>query len=232
MLIPSRLTMIAIVALFCAGIHAQDRLAAYMRIEGGTVFLEPDDGDFEDSGGMEDRVEFEDEETPLVGLTVGSYVVGTVRTELSWLYITEQELAGPYVDDGSKTGFTAKSDYSSHVGLVSVFVDSSPDEPINLFAGAGIGAAFHNVGETNINDLSAVEIEEGENTSLAWQLGVGVEFKLSERAWFDISYRYLDLGTAESGDTARVGGISGTLQEPLEYDLVGHAVLIGFRIKF
>lgn len=73
------------------------------------------------------------------------------------------------------------------------------------YVGAGLGWAYHKMGNVTINDPLTPNIINGEDKlSFAWSLMAGVGYQISDRAILDIGYRYIDLGLARGshGDNA------------------------------
>ncbi|MBN2676059.1 MAG: hypothetical protein JXR30_02285 [Alphaproteobacteria bacterium] len=52
----------------------------------------------------------------------------------------------------------------------------------------------------NAQDIDGIwRLEGAENSGFAWTATAGIAFALSERFWLDVGYRYLSLGTVQSG---------------------------------
>jgi opacity protein-like surface antigen len=68
-------------------------------------------------------------------------------------------------------------------------------------------------------------------TELAWGVGAGIGIPLGRFVTFDLMYKYLDLGRAQSSDQLTVGGT--TFQTTaIAADLHVHTVTAGLRFGF
>jgi opacity protein-like surface antigen len=94
------------------------------------------------------------------------------------------------------------------------------------YLGAGIGAAYHVVDDIS---FGGGRIEGNETTSFAWALMAGLGYQVSDRAIFDLGYRYIDMGNAKSGGTANAGQIN----RQVELDgIAAHEFKVGLRYHF
>ena len=67
------------------------------------------------------------------------------------------------------------------------------------YVGAGLGFAYHRLGDVTIADPSTPNTIFGDTKlSFAWALMAGVGYQITDRAILDIGYRYIDLGLARS----------------------------------
>ena len=94
-------------------------------------------------------------------------------------------------------------------------------EPMSLYGNAGIGAAHVDL-ETSDTVTSGSE----STFNFAWQAGAGLSYALTDTTSFSLGWRYLSLGTAETG----LSGIQGGGHYSLA--LSGHEILTGLRINF
>jgi opacity protein-like surface antigen len=119
----------------------------------------------------------------------------------------------------------------SYTLMFNVYKDLGQFGRLTPYVGAGIGAAYHQVDETyftgNYNLLN--KIEGDESLSFAWSLMAGVGYQISDRAVIDIGYRYMDLGSAESGRVDSAGFVN---PEVKIEDITEHQIKIGLRYAF
>ena len=65
------------------------------------------------------------------------------------------------------------------------------------YVGAGLGWAYHKMGNVTIDHALTPNIVHGEDKlSFAWSLMAGVGYQLTDRAVLDVGYRFIDLGLA------------------------------------
>ena len=119
----------------------------------------------------------------------------------------------------------------SYTMMFNVYKDLGQYGRITPYVGAGIGAAYNQVSETyftgNYNLVN--KIEGNNDLSFAWSLMAGVGFQVSDRAIIDVGYRYLDLGSAESGRVDSAGFVNPEVKID---DLDSHEIKIGLRYSF
>ena len=84
----------------------------------------------------------------------------------------------------------------------------------------GIGTA--NIGLNNFKSLT-VRITDDDQWALAYQLGAGVKFPLSDKSSLGISYRYF--GTEDLD-------IKDTTGSSFKYEYGGHNILFGIMYRF
>lgn len=97
------------------------------------------------------------------------------------------------------------------------------------YVGAGIGWAYHKMGDVN-SDMAGSVTQYGEDKlSFAWALMAGVGYQLTDRAILDVGYRYIDMGSARSSH----GDVNMAWNPRLEIDdMRAHEVKIGLRYHF
>ncbi len=114
--------------------------------------------------------------------------------------------------------FNTYYDFGKHAGFVP-------------YVGAGIGFAYHKMGDVTITDPNSPAVQFGdEQLSFAWALMAGVGYQLSERMILDVGYRYIDMGLARSSH----GDNTFAFWNPrLELDdLRAHEFKLGLRYHF
>lgn len=160
-------------------------------------------------------------DTSLVSSSVGdSYFVGAaigynwnswLRFDLSGEYRAKTQIAAMTRFQGAGGGAVALDQYqgnlSSWVILANAFVDLGTWNCWTPFIGAGIGGAYNMVSDlTDVTpDVSAFgatgsSFGLGKGTStwnLAWALYAGVSYAVTKNFNIDLTYRYLNYGTAK-----------------------------------
>jgi opacity protein-like surface antigen len=98
------------------------------------------------------------------------------------------------------------------------------------YVGAGIGWAYHKMGDVTIDDPSTPNRIFGDDKlSFAWSLMAGVGYQVSERAILDIGYRYIDLGSARATNADSAQAWNPRLEID---DQRAHELKIGLRYHF
>jgi opacity protein-like surface antigen len=97
--------------------------------------------------------------------------------------------------------------------------------------GAGIGLAYHQIGDVYFTGNPALvnRIKGDNDLAFAWALMAGVGFQVSDRAILDVGYRYIDLGKAASGRVDSAGFANPRVTFD---DLTAHEVKVGLRYHF
>jgi opacity protein-like surface antigen len=99
------------------------------------------------------------------------------------------------------------------------------------YIGAGIGLAIHDVDEVYFtgNPNLTNRIEGDRDVSFAWSLMAGVGYQISDRAILDVGYRYIDMGSAQSGRVDSAGFVNPRV---VMDDIAAHEVKLGLRYHF
>lgn len=118
---------------------------------------------------------------------------------------------------------------SSWVFLANAYVDLGTWDCFTPFVGAGIGFARNTISDLVDWNPASATYGKGRDTStwnFAWALYAGVTYNVSKSFKVDLTYRYLNLGSAE--DTVDcAGGCGGN---KFEYDnIYSHDFMIAFR---
>ena len=125
----------------------------------------------------------------------------------------------------------AHTTIKSYTTLANGYYDIGTFGGITPYVGAGVGVAYHKVSETYFTGPGApVNRIEGKNDlSLAWALMAGASVQLSERFALDVGYRYLNMGSADTGRVDNAGFVN-----PLIHidDIAAHEVRVGLRYAF
>jgi len=95
-------------------------------------------------------------------------------------------------------------------------------EPASLYLGAGIGAGF-----LDIDGTSNVVAGDDDPIDFAWNVGVGLNYALTEDVALSAGYRYVGLG---KHDINLNGGIQGPNDE-VEFDPEAHEFRVAIRIN-
>jgi opacity protein-like surface antigen len=99
------------------------------------------------------------------------------------------------------------------------------------YVGAGIGAAYHQLGDVSFTgNPNLVNRIRGDNDlAFAWSLMAGVGYQISDKAILDVGYRYIDLGRINSQRSDSAGFVNPQINFD---DLTAHEVKVGLRYHF
>ena len=128
-------------------------------------------------------------------------------------------------------GFTReRADISALAALLNAYVEY--DGVVRPYVGGGIGVSRVEATSwrTTRPDGRTGKRPDAEGWNFAWALAGGVGFDVGDAVTLDAGYRYLALGSAETGRTA-VGGGGGRARVKLE-DIAVHQVRLGVRVRF
>jgi opacity protein-like surface antigen len=118
---------------------------------------------------------------------------------------------------------------SSWVFLANAYVDLGTWDCFTPFVGAGVGFARNSITNLVDENAGAGTYGVGRDTAkwdLAWALYAGVTYNVSKSFKVDLTYRYLNYGSAE--DTIDCAGVCSGYK--FEYDkLYSHDFMIAFR---
>jgi len=99
------------------------------------------------------------------------------------------------------------------------------------FIGAGAGLSIHYLSNAYLIPDSFAQTFDGAKTyELAWQIGAGVSYKISDSLVADISYRLFDAGYAKASKGSLTPFIRD--QNEAEFKVEAQEVLIGLRYVF
>lgn len=118
--------------------------------------------------------------------------------------------------------------------LFNVYVD--PFAAIGMDTGAfspylqgGIGWARNTTASMK---FSSVTIHGATHDDVAWQIGAGLNYALTDHWKIDSSYRFLDMGQARSSKNIINGVTPSTLNQETRFDLQAHEVMLGLQYQF
>jgi opacity protein-like surface antigen len=137
---------------------------------------------------------------------------------------------GPYTDEysGSK---------SEWLFLANAYVDLGTWGGFTPFIGAGVGGArvtIHSFQDvcTPCAGGSVAFADEHSQWNFAWALHAGLAYKITRNTTFELAYRYVNLGDAETGDIYAYDGTN-NINNPMKFEsLTSHDIKVGLRFNF
>ncbi len=229
----------------CAGLrdssaHAEEALidGFYLKGEAGASFSGKTGRiPLRDDGGSQAFVDSRDLGTAAVlGVGAGVELAGFFRSELLFNYRTGYEL------DSKETfaipGLGASADVDSYSLFLNSYFDVATLDlgsvEITPYLGGGVGLAINDTDDLRFKapGFTTIVLDGDTTTQFAWNAAAGLGIGATENLTIDIGYRYVDLGSFESGTDARQGAITGTFQKGAKGDLTAHEVMVGLRYRF
>ncbi len=132
---------------------------------------------------------------------------GVIRSELELGYLGSSD-EKMYSDDGK-----SKLSMKAYSALANVYYDMCTTTALRPYIGAGIG--YSRI-QARYKDDS--ELERWSGSSLAWQVGAGVGYKITKGWYADLGYRWADYGDKAHND--------------VKFEAKGHEVSLGLRYQF
>ncbi len=123
---------------------------------------------------------------------------------------------------------------SELVALVNAFIDLGTWWCVTPFVGAGVGVTRTRI--DHFRDINVIAAGGGwadtaTQTSLAWALHAGAAYKVTPNFVVEFSYRYLNLGDAQSGTLVNLDPtvLPPTLAPVTFHNIQSHDFMLGFR---
>jgi opacity protein-like surface antigen len=126
------------------------------------------------------------------------------------------------------TSFT-HHDVTSQRLMLNAYRDFAINDAWSVYGGAGAGLAHLKSAGWQGNESRRY----GSTTriGLAWSVGAGVSVAASDRMHIDLGYRYVDMGSTESGWNS-FGNARGLQDEKMRLDLSSSEIYLGARLAF
>lgn len=172
--------------------------------------------------------------SPILGAGLGYQFSEHIRGDVTigyrgWYQDSKSAAIPPF---GTVSG---SSDIQSTDGLVNAYYDVGHYGHFTPYVGGGIGLAYNHADAANValNGNNIGQIGSGDHTDFAWQVGLGTAIDITPGLSFDVGYRYMDMGTAQTSDniTSSINGntFPGARQTA---NLRGSELQVGLRMAF
>ncbi len=128
-------------------------------------------------------------------------------------------------------GTVLHTDLTTYTVMLNAYKDFGNFGGFIPYVGAGIGAAYHQLGDVSFTgNPNLVNTIRGDNDlAFAWSLMAGVGYQISDKAILDVGYRYIDLGRISSQRSDSAGFVNPQINFD---DLTAHEVKLGLRYHF
>ena len=147
----------------------------------------------------------------LIGLGVGYSFTSWFRSDVTLDYRAKAQFSGldQYVCNCNTVNSHWQGNVHSIVGMVNGYADLFSWNGFTAFTGAGIGFSYNRTSGILeygvVYDGTSYLVEDSQYSNgagkfnFAWALMAGMTYTINERAKLEFSYRYMDLGRAETG---------------------------------
>lgn len=134
----------------------------------------------------------------LLGVGVGTNISENFRSDLT-LSTRNYKLDNNTIEDGDALNRSQK--IKSLTLMINGYYDIEASDSITPYITAGVGVARNNAGTlvSNSPGLLNATYNSKTSTNLAWQIGAGTAFRLSDNTSLDIGYKYVNLGKIKTG---------------------------------
>lgn len=113
--------------------------------------------------------------------------------------------------------------------MLNAYRDFRVTDSISLYGSAGLGLA--SLKSSGWQGNESRQYESQKQTNLAWSVGVGVAYDVTDRLAFDLGYRYIDMGDTESGWN-NFTNVRRLQDEKMKANLVSSEFVLGARWAF
>jgi opacity protein-like surface antigen len=179
--------------------------------------------------------------SPLAGLGVGYQVNNWLRVDATGEYRSSAHFHGQQVDQSG--GTTLPDDYnaskSEWLFLANAYVDLGTWWCITPFVGAGVGMSrntisnFMDFGATQSGNtiISTTYFDNHSKWDLAWALYAGLSYQVTPAFNVELTYRYVDLGSAQTGTPHAFDGTPIPTSPFVFKDITSSDFMLGMRWK-
>lgn len=182
------------------------------------------------------------ESAAFVGFGFGYRFNSWFRVDATGEYRTRAAYQSLNYYDGSSDIFSPCNDcfdqyratLASGVFLVNGYFDLGTWAGVTPYIGAGVGGAYHSVKDiTDHNVTTGTGFGYGRGKSqwdFAWALMAGVSYSVTPNLALELGYRYLDMGSANTGEIDCAGGCG--IRERQSFKVTSHDLRLGMRWQF
>ncbi len=216
----------------------------YVRADGGySVFDEPSMTEI----GIYDLTETDIDSAWSVGGGIGRYFGGGIRGDLTWSHRFEADAQGNLADHYASLEGVRRFGIKSDVFLANLYYDFDTGSRFTPYIGVGLGVTRNKTTEGTVDTCGCTTaiIEEGKDTHVAGAAMGGFSIKLrggeqqgsfkdgpvasSRGLYLDAGYRFMYLGSVETGAIVHTGGGTTVAEDPTVEDIHAHEFRFGLR---
>ncbi len=138
-----------------------------------------------------------------------------LRTEIEYAF------RGNIYKDDSGAGYNSETFYNMQTLLVNFYYDFYNESSFTPYVGGGIGAGFM-TGGYKVDSFIYSADGSMDDTVLAWNVGGGVGYAITDRITADLGYRYMSYSSSYNDSS----------DQDFETSTSGHEVSLGVRFNF
>ncbi len=159
-----------------------------------------------------------------------------LRAELEYMYSHDNNMGFDYTEtyteedeygeilEMTKTDRHTTFDADTHALMLNLYADFHNSTAFTPYVSAGLGYAWADLQQDAVNDEMDMHIKDSD---LAWQIGAGVAYSMTDALSLDLGYRFVKLATIEDSETYDEGDTS-----KFEITPMMHQVRLGARYAF
>jgi opacity protein-like surface antigen len=187
-----------VVVFFTSFLNASEKRDFYISGKLGSSLISFDDSKYYSQIAGDQSSEYDrthDDSNFLGTFSLGYRVNSLFRTELEYAYRSDFK----YVKNPTNTGIANASQTSKiQTLMLQGFYDIDISSKFTPYLLVGLGLAHHDF-DFYARTILGGTVYSGNtsNTELAWNIGLGVSYPISENIDLDLSYRYISLGNAK-----------------------------------
>jgi opacity protein-like surface antigen len=200
----------------------------YVRADGGySVFDEPEMTE----AGIYSLTDENIDSTWSAGGGIGRYFGNGFRADVTWDHRFEADAKGNLPDHQATLEGVRHFGIESDVFLANMYYDLDAGSRFTPYVGVGLGFTRNKTTEGTVESCqcTTASIASGSETHVAGAAMAGVQFKLRERLSLDMGYRFLYLGSVETGAIVHTGGGTTVAEDPTVEDIHAHEFRFGMR---
>ena len=175
--------------------------------------------------------------SPLFGLGVGWQARSWLRFDLTGEYRGDASYFGSDSYPGG-SGFGAgtneyTADMKTWLGLANAYIDMGNWCGFTPFIGAGIGfstISVEGLKDVNVPNNSVAFGQDKTTSNFAWAAYAGFSYDVTAQTAIELTYRYVDLGSAQSGTVTTYNGADSYGGHYIK-DITSNDVMVGVRYK-
>ena len=200
----------------------------YVRADGGySQFDEPEMTE----AGIYSLTDESIDSTWSAGGGIGRYFGGGLRGDMTWDHRFEADAQGNLADHAANLEGVRHFGVKSDVFLANMYYDFDSGHRFTPYIGLGLGVTRNKTTEGTVETCgcTTATIASGSDTHVAGAAMAGVQWRLRDRLSLDAGYRFLYLGSVETGAIVHTGGGTTVAEDPTVEDIHAHEFRFGLR---
>ena len=175
--------------------------------------------------------------SPLFGIGVGWQARSWLRFDLTGEYRGDASYFGsdshPAIGGGDAGTNEYTADMKTWLGLANAYIDMGNWWGFTPFIGAGIGfssISIEGLKDVNVPTAGVAFGQDKTTSNFAWAAYAGFSYEVTAQTALELTYRYVDLGNAQSGVVTTYDGTSSYGGHYIK-DITSNDFMLGVRYK-